>query len=355
MVRVRVIHAWQKLSQSQRKELRRLAIRAKDAGMRCRCQAVLALVQGTNPTLIARGGLCAKSQVYRIAERFLAGGLAGLADRREDNGERKITRVSESELLRLVEESPQEFGCRRPTWTQELLILVLDERIGIAISVSAMSRLLSRLGIGLKRPRPIVNCPWKKAHRTRRLRAIQRRVADLPADEVVLYLDEVDIHLNPKIGPDWTKRGRQKEVLTPGCNRKRYLAGAWDPETRRLIYVEGERKNSLLFLELRHKLATKTYSKAKQIHVILDNYGIHDSLQVRLALKSEAAQRLKLHFLPPYCPDHNRIERIWKDLHDNVTRNHRCATMEELMVEVRSDLAARNRCGRHKYPRAKVA
>lgn len=305
--------------------------------------------------MIAQGGLCAKSQVYRVADRFIEHGLAGLADRREDNGECKITETYEIELLRLVEESPQQYGYRRPTWTQELLILVLAERTGISISVSAMSRLLSRLGIGLKRPKPIVNCPWKKAHRTRRLREIQRLVANLPAGEVVLYLDEVDIHLNPKVGPDWTKRGRQKEVLTPGCNEKRYLAGAWNPKTRQLIYVEGERKNSLLFLQLLHKLATKTYANAKKIHIILDNYGIHDSLQVRLALKSEAAQKLKLHFLPPYCPDHNRIERIWKDLHDNVTRNHRRSTMEELMADVRSYLASRNRCGRHTYARAKAA
>jgi transposase len=323
--------------------------------MRCRCKIVLGLVQGRTPTMIAQGGLCAKSQVYRVATRFVAHGLTGLADRREDNGEHKITEAYEIELLSLVEKSPREFGYRRPTWTQELLILVLAERTGISISVSAMSRLLSRLEIGLKRPKPIVNCPWKKARRTRRLRAIQRLVANLPADEVVLYLDEVDIHLNPKIGPDWMKRGRQKEVLTPGCNEKRYLAGAWNPKTRRLIYVEGERKNSLLFLELLHKLVTKTYPNAKMIHIILDNYGIHDSLQVRLALKSEAAQKLKLHFLPPYCPDHNRIERIWKDLHDNVTRNHRCATMDELMADVRSYLAGRNRCGRHMYPPAKAA
>ena len=355
MIRAKVIYAWQKMSQSQRKELRRLAMRAKDAGMRCRCKVVLALVQGKTPTMIAQGGLCAKSQVYRVAERFIIDGLAGLADRREDNGERKITPVYERELLRLVEQSPQEFGYRRPTWTQELLILVLAERVEISISVSAMSRLLGRSGIGLKRPKPIVSCPWKKARRTRRLRAIQRLVENLPADEVVLYVDEVDIHLNPKIGPDWTKRGRQKKVLTPGCNEKRYLAGAWNPKTRRLIYVEGERKNSLLFLELLHKLATKAYPNAKRIHIILDNYGIHDSLQVRLALKSAAAEKLELHFLPPYCPDHNRIERIWKDLHDNVTRNHRCTTMEELMAEVRSYLAARNRRGRHTYARTKVA
>ena len=355
MIRAKVVYTWQKMSQSQRKELRRLAMRAKDAGTRCRCKVVLALVQGTTPTMIAQGGLCAKSQVYRVAGRFITEGLAGLADRREDNGERKITPIYERELLNLVDQLPQEFGYRRPTWTQELLILVLAERVEISISVSTMSRLLRRSGIGLKRPKPIVSCPWKKARRTRRLRAIQRLVDNLPAGEVLLYVDEVDIHLNPKIGPDWTKRGRQKMVLTPGCNEKRYLAGAWNPKTRRLIYVEGERKNSLLFLELLHTLATTVYPKAKRIQLILDNYGIHDSLQVRLAMKSAAAEKLELHFLPPYCPDHNRIERIWKDLHDNVTRNHRCTTMDELMADVRSYLAARNRCGRHTYARTKVA
>ena len=355
MVQAKVVYAWQKLSRSQRKELRRLAMRAKDAGMRCRCKLMFALVQGKSPTIIAHGGLCAKSQVYRVGDRFITEGLAGLADRREDNGERKITPVYERELLSLVEQLPREFGYRRPTWTQELLILVLAERVEISISVSAMSRLLGRSGIGLRRPKPIVNCPWKKARRTRRLREIQRLVENLPADEVVLYVDEVDIHLNPKIGPDWTKRGQQKKVLTPGCNEKRYLAGAWNPKTRRLIYVEGDRKTSLLFLELLHKLATKAYPNAKRIHIILDNYGIHDSLQVRLALKSAAAEKLELHFLPPYCPDHNRIERIWKDLHDNVTRNHRCRTMDELMAEVRSYLVGRNRRGHHTYARTEVA
>jgi transposase len=351
LIRAKVVHLWQRSSPSQRKELRRLAMRAKDPGMRCRCKVILALVRGRTPTMIAGGGLCAKSQVYRVAERFLTGGSAGLADRREDNGQPKITPAYQAELLRLVEVSPRQSGYRRPTWTQELLARVLAERVEVTISAASMSRLLGRLGVGLRRPKPAVKCPWKEARRRRRLRQIERLVKHLPADEVAVYADEVDIHLNPKVGPDWTRRGRQKEVLTPGCNQKRYLAGAWDPRARRLVYVEGERKTSLLFLQLLYKLTTKSYPNAKRIHVILDNYGIHDSAQVRLAMKSEAAARLELHFLPPYCPDHNRIERIWKDLHDNVTRNHRCASMEELMAEVRFYLTARNRCGRHTYAR----
>ena len=330
-------------------------MRASDAVMRCRCKIILSLVQGKAPTMIAQGGLCAKSQVYRVADRFIEHGPVGLADRREDNGENKVSDTYGADLLRLIEGSPQEHGYRRPTWTQELLVLVLGERTGIRVSVTTMCRLLRQLGVRLNRPKPTVNCPWPRSRRTRRLRAIQRLTDNLGAGEVVVYLDEVDIHLNPKIGPEWTLAGTQKYVHTPGCNEKRYLAGALDTKTGKLTWVEGDRKNSLLFLELLYKLVTKTYQGASRIHLILDNYGIHDSQQVQLALKSATASRIRLHFLPPYCPDHNRIERTWKDLHDNVTRNHRCTAMEELMIEVRLYLNARNQRGRHTYAKDTAA
>jgi hypothetical protein len=98
LIRAKVIHTWQQLAEHQRKELRRLADRARDTGLRCRCKIILAPVRSSTPTMIVQGGLCAKSQVYRVAERFLSGGLAGLADRREDNGQPKITPAYQAEL-----------------------------------------------------------------------------------------------------------------------------------------------------------------------------------------------------------------------------------------------------------------
>ena len=154
-----------------------------------------------------------------------------------------------------------------------------------------------------------------------------------PADEVVVYEDEVDIHLNPKIGPDWMLPGTQKEVVTPGQNRKRYLAGALDARTGRVECVEGERKDSGLFIRLLRRLAETAYPQAKRIHLIVDNYGIHSSQRTQKAVESHDG-RVVLHFLPPYCPTANRIERLWGDLHENVTRNHRCRDLAELMSEV---------------------
>jgi transposase len=338
----KVQRVWQEMSSRERRILRAFARRSPDAGLRCRCKVVLSLVQMNSPAQIAAAGLCSPSQVYRVADRFIDDGLAGLADRREDNGDTKVTEEYEALLLDVVACAPGNYGYRRPTWTQELLIRVLHDATGIGVSVTTMSRLLRRLKVRLGWPKPIVGCPWKKWRRTRRLNTIRRLVESLPDDEVILYVDEVDIHLNPKIGRDYMLRGTQKTVLTPGKNKKRYLAGALNARTGRLTWVEGDRKTSDLFILQLWQLVGRDYPHAKRIHLILDNYRIHSSRQTNLAL-ARLGGRVVLHFLPPYCPDHNRIERVWRDLHANVTRNHRCRNMNELMHEVRAELRQRNR------------
>ena len=50
---------------------------------------------------------------------------------------------------------------------------------------------------------------------------------------------------------------------------------------------------------------------------------------------------LRLHFLSPYCPNENKIERIWLGLHANVTRNHHQRTIEALLARVHSYLTHR--------------
>jgi hypothetical protein len=223
-----------------------------------------------------------------------------------------------------------------------MLIETLARRTGVKVGLSTMSTALRQIRARRGRPKPTVKCPWPEAEKQQRLDEIATLVATAPPDEVVVYEDEVDIHLNPKIGVDWMLCGQQKEVPTPGKNEKRYLAGAQDARTKELICVEGERKTSYLFLLLLWELVTR-HPTAKKIHVILDNYGIHTSRLVQSSLQTPEGRRLELHFLPPYCPDHNKIERTWQDLHANVTRNHKCSDMPELMHNVRYFIRERNR------------
>jgi len=324
-----------------KRRLRRRAKRTRNAALRTRYLIVVSLAEGRSPTDTGRALSVSRSTVYRVGARYRQEGEMGLVDRREDNGDVKCDEAYLATLYEVVAGQPDEYGWPRPTWTQELLALTVADRTGIRVHAGTVARALKAIGARLGRPRPTVGCPWRPQARGRRLKAIQRMLAALPADEAAVYEDEVDIHLNPKIGPDWMVRGQQKEVLTPGQNVKRYVAGTLDAMTGELCWVEAERKSSDLFVALLWKLPT-VYPEATVIHVILDNYRIHSSVRTREALAGLKG-RVVLHFLPPYCPNANRIERYWRDLHANVTRNHRCGTMDDLMIRVRVFLGRRQK------------
>lgn len=330
------------LRSSAKERLYKRLRECRDMRLRTRYLIVINLVRGRSAAGTGHALSVAVSTVYAVAQRFREHGEAGLVDRREDNGERKLDERYLQTLYDVVKSTPRAYGWRRPTWTRELLVKTLQKLTGVRIHVSTMSRALAAIDARRGRPKPTVRCPWSKAAKTRRLREISQLIETLPQDEVAVYEDEVDIHLNPKLGLDWMVCGQQKAVLTPGQNQKRYLAGALDVRTGKLTWVEGERKTSLLFIQLLWRL-TQRYRAARVIHVILDNYSIHRTEQVSLSLKTPQGQRLRLHFLPPYCPDHNRIERTWLDLHASVTRNHCCPDMASLMHEVRAYLGQHNR------------
>jgi transposase len=315
--------------------------RCREAGLRLRYLIVINLLSGRGayPTAAALG--VHNTTVYRVAKRFREQGEWGLLDGREDNGTTKLEERYLDTLYRVVRSSPQKHGWRRPTWTRELLVATLACRTGVRVHVATMSRALALIHARRGRPRPTVRCPWSPAAKTRRLQEIWALLGSLPRGQVAVYEDEVDIHLNPKIGLDWMVRGQQKEVRTPGQNVKRYLAGALDVRTGLVTWVEGERKTSALFIALLTRL-NAGYPQASVVHVVLDNYRIHDSKITQAALRGFGG-RIRLHFLPPYCPKHNKIERVWEDLHANVTRNHTCPNMKRLLAEVREYLWRRNR------------
>ena len=331
-----------KMSRADKRRLEKRCRKLKDGDQKTRYLIILNLVEGRSVGDTANALKVNRSTVYRVAARFCEEDADGLIDHREGNGETKLDDSFLSTLWELVESCPLQHGWKRPTWTREMLVRTMEKTTGVRIHVSTMSVALAKIGARRGRPKPTVESPWSKRAKNRRLREIRELVDDLPDDEVAVYEDEVDIHLNPKIGLDWMTRGQQKEVLTPGQNEKRYLAGALNAKTGELIWAEGDRKNTFLFIQLLWMLHQR-YPTAKKIHVILDNYSIHSTEEVAKTLASEAGQRFTLHFLPPYCPDHNKIERTWQDLHANVTRNHKCSDMSELMANTRRYLRQRNK------------
>jgi transposase len=311
----------------------RIGRRSGDPDTATRFLIVALLASGRNGCQVTRDLDIARSTVVRAVQRFVADGIDGLFDRRRGNGATKADEDFRRRVAALLRGSPEDCGWQRPTWTRELLCLQMQREGWPSVAVCTMGRALARLGARLGMPKPIVLCPWPRDARLQRLAEIRALEERASAAEPVLYSDEVDIHLNPKLGRDWMLRGQQRRIVTPGKNRKFYLAGALDVRTGALHTTGEHQKNAALFCQLLRLLAT-TYPRARRIHLIVDNYGVHSARAV-LRLLAHLRGRIVLHFLPPYCPDANRIERVWQDLHANVTRNHRCKTMNHLLANAR--------------------
>jgi len=314
----------------------RIVRKVEDFATAMRFYAVALLGRGMSSPKIADILAIAVSTVVRAGHAYAAAGVAGLYDKRRSNGSPKADGAFRARVAELLRGTPEDFGWKRPTWTRELLCLQAQSEGRAAVTVSTMGRVLARLGARLGMPKPVVLCPWKRDAREARLAEIRALEARASAAEPVLYSDEVDVHLNPKIGRDWMLPGQQRRIVTPGKNEKFHLAGALDVRTGALHTTGLAHKGAALFCALLRDLANH-YRTARRIHLIVDNYGIHSAHMTRRTL-DELGGRIVLHFLPPYCPDANRIERVWQDFHANVTRNHRCKTMKALLGNAREYL-----------------
>jgi len=319
------------LSQKQQDEIGGLMRETKSRIEAQRCRIVLLLSQGYSAAEVHRMVGCVRSTVYTALYRFEESGIDGLLDQRLHRTGRKATPEVRRQLLEYLDDVPRDHGWQRATWTRELLGLQLERDTGVSLSHSYLGRVLREEKCRRGRPRPALRIPVRGRREV--LDRIEDLVADASAEEEVFYVDEADIDLNPRIGLTYIKRGRQPLVLTPGKNVKYYLAGALNPRTGSVTYVHGERKNSLLFINLLHALHHR-YRRARRIHLIADNYIIHKSQATQKAIAGFGG-RIQLHFLPPYSPESNRIEPLWKQLHDHVTRNHQHPDMPSLFAEVK--------------------
>lgn len=331
------MHIVPRMDRPERRELVRIGRKSRDFATAARFYAVALLGRRMSSPTVADILCIAVSTVVRAAHAYLAEGIEGLYDKRRRNGRRKVDDAFRARVTALVRGTPEDVGWSRPTWTRELLCRQLERERRTAVSVSTMGRTLARIGARLGTPKPVVLCPWPRDARLARLdelRALEERAS---AAEPVLYADEADVHLNPKIGRDWMLPGTQRRIVTPGKNEKFYLAGALDVRTGVLHTTGLEHKGAALFCVLLRDLAKHYGPEVKRIHLIVDNYGIHSAHATQRTLE-ELGGRIVLHFLPPYCPDSNRIERVWQDLHANVTRNHRCKTMKALLGKARDYL-----------------
>ena len=146
-----------------------------------------------------------------------------------------------------------------------------------------------------------------------------RLLSRLGANDQVVFLDAVHPEYQSRPAHGWIKKGDPVAILRTAGRQRLNLHGAINLESGLCQIVEGETVNAETTIRLFSRLLS-AYPGAGKIHVFLDNAKYHHAKEVE-AWMVEHGQRLDLRFLPPYAPNLNAIERLWRVMHTSVTHN----------------------------------
>lgn len=134
------------------------------------------------------------------------------------------------------------------------------------------------------------------------------------------------IQLNPTLYRMWAFKNKQPHIgAWVGGHQKTHRFGAIDSKTGKFHVMKAEWINSRTFMRFVKKI--RRYYPGKKIIIILDNACWHKSKKVLCLCENSG---IKLFFLPPYSPNLNPTEKVWKRLRYDVTHNYFFDTLKRL-------------------------
>lgn len=208
-----------RLSEEERKVLLQVWKTASTHEQRLRAHLLLLLAENYTWLSITAVLFTSTSTINRWRHRFLEAVI-------DAPGRRRPSRWSlfwiELVFRWVTTQTPRDFGFVRSRWTCGTIVLKEDH--DVQVGRETVRRWLHQKDLVYRRPRPVLGP--KDPQRAAKLRKIRALLRELPANEIAVFQDEVDVNTNPKIDSMWMLRGQQAEVETPGTNTKRYLAGS---------------------------------------------------------------------------------------------------------------------------------
>ncbi|WP_386263611.1 IS630 family transposase, partial [Xanthomonas translucens] len=163
-----------------------------------RLTAMLMLHRGVRVSDVARTLCCARSSVGRWINWFTLSGTEGLKSLPAGRSRRWPVEHICTLLRELVKHTPGDFGYQRSRWSTELLAIKINQITGSCLHASTVRRWLPSVGLVWRRAAPTLRI--RDPHKDEKMAAINAALAQCSPEHPVFYEDEVDIHLNPKIG-----------------------------------------------------------------------------------------------------------------------------------------------------------
>jgi hypothetical protein len=143
----------------------------------------------------------------------------------------------------------------------------------------------------------------------------------------LFFFDEANVSWCPDTGRIYRIAGEQAKIDSPGRNKTEYILGSLEYPTGEGLYeIYPHKTNEEVQAHWQYLL---DMYPDEFVFVVRDNASQHVTPMLDDFL-TDNEDRLCLVPMPTYSPHLNLIERLWKHMRDNVTRNHFYLTFKEL-------------------------
>ena len=243
----------------------------------------------------------------------------------------KLTAEQQRLLPDFLWHGPEAYGFRGEVWTCARIAGVIGQEFGIRSSKSQVSRLLKRLGWTPQVP--IVRAIQRDEEAIDRWRSEVwpglRQRARRERRELV-FVDESGFYLLPGVVKTYSPKGQTPVVYAWQTRDHLSVLGAVTPREKIATMVRPESLNGLHIIEFLLHLGRVVEDR---LLVIWDGSPIHRRTEV-LEFLAEVGRAIHLEVLPPYAPDLNPLEWVWKHLKQVELRNLACLDLEMLHLEL---------------------
>lgn len=294
-----------KLSSKERKHLAKRHKKERDKRICDRIKAVLAYDDGYNFSEIAKILLLDDETVHRhIKDYFHENKLSP-----ESGGSDSYLIVKEKEeLIKHLKETIY-------LYVKDICVYV-KKTYGISYSISGMTKWLYVNGFRYKKPHAVPAKADKKEQK-KFIKAYEKLKQKAGKKEPIYFVDSAHPEHQTRLAYGWIMKGERKAIAMTGRQYRVNIMGGICLNGHKIVYEQAEKIDENSIQSFLFRLRKKHPGRYK-VHVIWDNAGYHCSKLVQSFAKELG---IEIHYLPPYSPNLNPIERLWKIMHEQVTYN----------------------------------
>jgi transposase len=295
-----------KLTEEEKRDLKALHKVINDQKQCDRIKAILLLDKGYTGREVSEILLLDEDTITNWKQRFVI--KTSLKDWFRDNYigySGKINEAEKNVIIKYLEDNII-------TDSKEVKRLV-SAKFGIEYSKSGIINVIHELGFTYKQIK-LIPGKYDEEEQKKFKEEYENLEKTLKEKEVILFTDGVHPQHNTVNTKAWIKTGEEKIIKSNTGRRRININGIYNPHSQEIVYHESDTINAQSTIEL-FKKVENYYSAKDKIYVISDNAKYYKNKDVTKFLEGS---RIKLIFLPPYSPNLNLIERLWKLLRKEV-------------------------------------